>query len=85
MGNERMPGIDTITAAILEDARQQAEAVLEDARAKARGIAQQATERAEKSARELTGQAAQEAAEYGRRMESMADLSCGRARLEVKQ
>jgi V/A-type H+-transporting ATPase subunit E len=85
MGNERMPGIDTITAAILEDARQQAEAVLEDARAKARGIAQQATERAEKSARELTGQAAQEAAEYGRRMESMADLSCRRARLEVKQ
>ena len=85
MGNERMPGIDAITAAILEDAKQQAEAVLEDARAKARDIARQAAERAGKSARELTGQAAQEAAEYGHRMESMADLSCRRARLEVKQ
>ena len=28
MGNERMPGIDTITAAILEDARRQAEETL---------------------------------------------------------
>ncbi len=80
-----MPGIDTITAAILDEAKQQAAATLEDARAKARDGALKAAARAEKDAQALTAQAEQEAAEYGRRMESMADLSCRRERLEVKQ
>lgn len=80
-----MPGIDTITAAILEDARRQAEETLEEARSKAGDTVRQAEARAQKTAQALMDQAGQEAVEYGRRMESMADLTCRRERLEVKQ
>ena len=80
-----MPGIDTITAAILEDARRQAEETLEEARSKAGDTVRQAVARAQKTAQALMDQAGQEAVEYGRRMESMADLTCRRERLEVKQ
>ena len=80
-----MAGVKDLTAMILQDAREKADAILAEANEKAREVEDAATEKAKKASKEAAVKAKKDADDYAARVRSQIGMQQRQRTLKVKQ